>query len=49
LVSLRYNYLEEAKKLLRLMGLPVISAPGEAEAQCAAIAASGMVILAFLW
>lgn len=34
---------EDAKTLLRLMGVPVIEAPTEAEAQCAALAASGVV------
>jgi 5'-3' exonuclease len=34
---------EECKKLLRLMGVPVIDAPSEAEAQCAAMAKAGVV------
>eukprot|EP01099_Mayorella_cantabrigiensis_P003051 TRINITY_DN2385_c0_g1_i1.p1 TRINITY_DN2385_c0_g1~~TRINITY_DN2385_c0_g1_i1.p1 ORF type:complete len:408 (+),score=100.94 TRINITY_DN2385_c0_g1_i1:184-1224(+) len=34
---------EEAKRLLRLMGVPVITAPCEAEAQCAHMAKSGLV------
>lgn len=34
---------EEAKKLLRLMGIPVVEAPSEAEATCAALAKSGKV------
>eukprot|EP01125_Pyxidicula_operculata_P018621 TRINITY_DN6628_c0_g1_i2.p1 TRINITY_DN6628_c0_g1~~TRINITY_DN6628_c0_g1_i2.p1 ORF type:complete len:403 (+),score=103.78 TRINITY_DN6628_c0_g1_i2:169-1209(+) len=34
---------EEAKKLLRLMGVPVIQAPCEAEAQCAALCKAGKV------
>lgn len=34
---------EECKKLLRLMGVPVIDAPSEAEAQCAAMAKEGVV------
>eukprot|EP01118_Nematostelium_gracile_P020309 TRINITY_DN9813_c0_g1_i1.p1 TRINITY_DN9813_c0_g1~~TRINITY_DN9813_c0_g1_i1.p1 ORF type:complete len:213 (+),score=53.27 TRINITY_DN9813_c0_g1_i1:49-687(+) len=39
----RSKHLNEVKHLLDMMGLPVISAPGEAEAQCAAIASSGLV------
>lgn len=34
---------EDCKKLLRLMGLPVIEAPGEAEAQCAQLCKDGKV------
>lgn len=34
---------EEAKKLLRLMGVPVIDAPSEAEATCAALCRDGKV------
>ena len=34
---------EEAKKLLKLMGVPVIEAPCEAEATCAAMAKAGLV------
>ena len=34
---------EDAKTLLRLMGVPVIEAPTEAEAQCAALAKAGAV------
>lgn len=34
---------EEAKKLLRLMGVPVVEAPGEAEAMCAELAKKGVV------
>ena len=33
----------DAKKLIRLMGVPVIEAPGEAEAQCAEMVKQGMV------
>lgn len=32
----------DAKKLVRLMGCPVIEAPGEAEAQCAALCQMGL-------
>ena len=34
--------MEDAKKLLRYMGTPVIEAPGEAEAQCAVITKLGL-------
>jgi len=34
---------EECKRLLRLMGVPYVDAPCEAEAQCAALARAGKV------
>jgi len=34
---------EEAKKLLRLMGVPIVESPSEAEAQCAAMTKAGVV------
>lgn len=34
---------EDCKKLLRLMGVPVVEAPSEAEAECAALAKAGKV------
>ncbi len=34
---------EDAKELIKLLGLPVIEAPSEAEAQCSAMAKSGKV------
>lgn len=37
---------EEAKKLLKLMGIPYINAPGEAEAQCAALCKAKKVFAA---
>lgn len=37
---------DEAKRLLKLMGLPYIEAPGEAEAQCAALAKANKVFAA---
>ena len=35
--------LQECKRLLRLMGVPVLEAPGEAEAQCAQLSKEGAV------
>jgi 5'-3' exonuclease len=40
-VTAQHN--EDCKQLLRLMGVPVIDAPSEAEAQCAAMAKAGVV------
>ena len=34
---------EECKRLLRLMGVPVLDAPTEAEAQCAQLCKDGLV------
>lgn len=34
---------EDCKKLLQLMGVPIIVAPSEAEAQCAVMAKAGLV------
>ncbi|CAK9164006.1 unnamed protein product [Ilex paraguariensis] len=42
-VKVTRQHNEDCKKLLRLMGVPVIEAPSEAEAQCAALCKSGEV------
>lgn len=42
-VKVTKQHNEDCKKLLRLMGVPVIEAPSEAEAQCAALNKSGKV------
>ena len=41
-VRVTQEMMEDAKKLLRYMGTPVIEAPGEAEAQCAVIVKNGL-------
>ncbi|KAL5106391.1 Flap endonuclease 1 [Taenia crassiceps] len=43
LVKITSQHSEDCKTLLRLMGVPFVEAPGEAEAQCAALAKSGKV------
>ncbi|XP_062155552.1 flap endonuclease 1 isoform X2 [Alnus glutinosa] len=40
-VKVTKQHNEDCKRLLRLMGVPVIEAPSEAEAQCAALCKSG--------
>jgi flap endonuclease-1 len=42
-VKVTKEHNEQAKKLLRLMGLPVVEAPSEAEATCAALCKAGKV------
>lgn len=42
-VKVTKQHNEECKKLLGLMGVPVVEAPSEAEAQCAALCKSGKV------
>lgn len=42
-VKVTRQHNEDCRKLLRLMGVPVIEAPGEAEAECAALCKSGKV------
>ena len=37
------QHAEECKRLLRLLGVPTVDAPSEAEAQCAALAKNGLV------
>lgn len=43
LVKVTRLHNDECKQLLRLMGVPYIEAPGEAEAQCAALVKAGKV------
>ncbi|XP_026332704.1 flap endonuclease 1 [Hyposmocoma kahamanoa] len=43
LVKVTKQHNEEAKDLLKLMGIPVVDAPCEAEAQCAALVKAGKV------
>ncbi len=40
-VKVTAQHVEECKRLLGLMGVPVLDAPSEAEAQCAAMCAAG--------
>jgi flap endonuclease-1 len=42
-VQVTQEHNEDCKKLLQLMGVPIIVAPSEAEAQCAAMAKAGLV------
>ncbi|XP_010546782.1 PREDICTED: flap endonuclease 1 isoform X1 [Tarenaya hassleriana] len=42
-VKVTKQHNEDCKKLLRLMGVPVVEAPSEAEAQCAALCKAGKV------
>lgn len=41
-IKITKEMMEDAKKLLRLLGTPVIEAPGEAEAQCAFMVKEGL-------
>ena len=43
-VKVTREHNEECKRLLKLMGVPYVTAPCEAEAQCAALAKAGKVL-----
>ncbi|KAG8311359.1 flap endonuclease 1 [Homalodisca vitripennis] len=43
LVKVGKQHVQECKELLKLMGIPYLEAPGEAEAQCAALVKAGKV------
>lgn len=45
-VKMEKSHIEDCKKLLVLMGMPVVEAPCEAEAQCAALAKADKVYAA---
>ncbi|CAL5401961.1 unnamed protein product [Camellia sinensis] len=46
-VKVTKQHNDDCKRLLKLMGVPVIEAPSEAEAQCAALCKSGKVYAVF--
>lgn len=46
IVKMDQTHIEDCKKLLRLMGMPVVDAPCEAEAQCAILAKADLVYAA---
>jgi flap endonuclease-1 len=45
-VKMDKTHIDDCKRLLTLMGMPVVEAPCEAEAQCAALAKAGKVYAA---